>query len=64
MTIQLDYLPNIAAIFMLMFARMGTMVMLLPALGESTIPTRFRLTIALALTIVLYPVGSQYYLPT
>ena len=37
------------------------MVMLLPALGESTIPTRFRLTIALALTIVLYPVGSQYY---
>ena len=61
MTIQLDYLPNIAAIFMLMFARMGTMVMLLPALGESTIPTRFRLTIALALTIVLYPVGSQYY---
>ncbi|TYC65055.1 flagellar type III secretion system protein FliR [Stappia sp. BW2] len=61
MTIQLDYLPNVAAIFMLMFARLGTMVMLLPALGESTIPTRFRLTIALALTIVLYPVGSQYY---
>ena len=61
MTIQLDYLPNVAAIFMLMFARLGTMVMLLPALGESTIPTRFRLTIALALTMVLYPVGSQYY---
>ncbi len=34
MTIQLDYLPNVAAIFMLMFARLGTMVMLLPALGD------------------------------
>jgi flagellar biosynthetic protein FliR len=61
MTIQLDYLPNVAALFMLMFARLGTMMMLLPALGESTIPTRFRLTIALALTLVLYPVGAPLY---
>ncbi|MEM5582056.1 MULTISPECIES: flagellar biosynthetic protein FliR [unclassified Roseibium] len=61
MTIQLDYLPQVAAVFMLMFARLGTMVMLLPALGESTIPTRFRLTIALALTLVLYPIGAPQY---
>ena len=61
MTIQLDFLPNIAAAFMLMFARLGTMIMVLPALGESSIPTRFRLTIALALTLVLYPVGSSEY---
>jgi len=61
MTIQLDFLPDVAAAFMLMFARLGTMIMLLPALGESTIPTRFRLTIALALTLVLYPVGSPQY---
>jgi len=61
MTIQLDFLPNVAAVFMLMFARLGTMIMLMPALGESTIPTRFRLTIALALTLVLYPVGAPYY---
>ncbi|EEE45407.1 flagellar biosynthetic protein FliR [Roseibium alexandrii] len=61
MTIELDFLPDVAAAFMLMFARLGTMIMLLPALGESSIPTRFRLTIALAMTLVLYPVGSQLY---
>ncbi len=61
MTIQLNYLPDVAAAFMLMFARLGTMIMLLPALGESTIPTRFRLTIALALTLVLYPVAAPLY---
>ncbi len=61
MTIQLDYLPDVAATFMLMFARLGTMIMLLPALGESTIPMRFRLTIALALTLVLYPVAAPQY---
>ncbi|MBO6508926.1 MAG: flagellar type III secretion system protein FliR [Roseibium sp.] len=63
MTIQLDFLPDIAAAFLLMFARLGTMLMLLPALGESSIPMRFRLTIALALTLVLYPVGAQLYPP-
>ncbi|GGB37494.1 flagellar biosynthetic protein FliR [Roseibium aquae] len=61
MTIEADFLPQVVAIFMLMFARLGTLLMLLPALGESTIPTRFRLTIALALTLVLYPVGAPLY---
>lgn len=61
MTIQLDFLPDVAAAFMLMFARLGTMIMLLPALGESSIPTRFRLTMALALTLVLYPIGAPQY---
>ncbi|MDN3719911.1 flagellar biosynthetic protein FliR [Roseibium salinum] len=61
MTIQLDFLPDVAAAFLLMFARLGTMIMLLPALGESVIPMRFRLTIALALTLVLYPVGAGQY---
>lgn len=61
MNFQIDYLPDVAAAFMLMFARLGTMLMLLPALGESSIPSRMRLTVALALTLVLYPVGSPYY---
>ena len=61
MTIQLDFLPDIAAAFLLMFARLGTMLMLLPALGESSIPMRMRLTLALALTLVLYPVGAPQY---
>lgn len=61
MTLQLSFLPEIAAIFMLMFSRLGTMMMMMPALGESSIPVRIRLTIALALTLVLYPIGSSLY---
>lgn len=61
MTLQLNFLPEIIAVFMLMFARLGTMLMLMPALGESAIPMRMRLVIALALTLVLYPIGSQTY---
>lgn len=37
------------------------MVMLLPALGESSIPVRMRLTIALLLSLVLYPVIQDRY---
>lgn len=61
MTLQVSLLPEIAAIFMLMFARLGTMMMIMPALGESSIPARIRLSIAVALTLVLYPIGSTYY---
>ncbi|WP_417670919.1 flagellar biosynthetic protein FliR [Roseibium sp.] len=61
MTLQLAYLPEIAAVFMLMFARLGTMIMLMPALGETSMPMRIRLTIALLLTLVLYPVGAPSY---
>jgi len=61
MTIEADFLPQVVAVFMLMFARLGTLIMLLPALGEASIPTRFRLTIALALTLVFYPIGAPLY---
>jgi flagellar biosynthesis protein FliR len=45
----------LGATAMLMFARIGTMVMLLPGLGELSVPPRVRLTIALVLTAVLFP---------
>jgi len=35
MRIDVSLLPALAAAFMLVFARVGAMVMLLPALGES-----------------------------
>ena len=54
MRIDLSFLPALAAAFMLMFARIGTMVMLMPALGERAIPPRIRLVIALALTLVCF----------
>lgn len=56
-----DLLPADVLAFMLVFARVGAMTMTLPALGETTIPARARLMLALGLTLVLVPlVGSLY----
>ncbi|MFL4986465.1 MAG: flagellar biosynthetic protein FliR [Xanthobacteraceae bacterium] len=55
MRIDVSFLPLLGATAMLMFARIGTMVMLLPGLGELSVPPRVRLTIALVLTAVLFP---------
>src|SRR3954467_11448051 len=55
MRVDISFLPALAAAFILMFARIGTMVMLLPGLGEVSIPMRVRLVVALALTAVLFP---------
>jgi len=56
--ISLNWLPATAFFFILIFARVGSILMLVPALGESQIPARMRLTFALALTLVLYPIVS------
>ncbi|ODT88702.1 flagellar biosynthetic protein FliR [Phenylobacterium sp. SCN 70-31] len=40
----------------LVFARLGAVVMLLPGLGETFIPPRIRLSFALALSLMLFPV--------
>jgi len=49
MRIDISLLPALAAAFMLVFARIGAMVMLLPGLGEANIPVRIKLSIALLL---------------
>ncbi len=59
----LDILPQFAFAFMLIFARVGTLIMLMPALGETTIPARIRLAFALALSLVLYPLVAEAYPP-
>jgi flagellar biosynthesis protein FliR len=59
--IDISYLPALAATFMLVFARTGTMVMLLPGLGEQNISARLRLTIALILAAVLVPLHRSAY---
>lgn len=48
-------LPELATAFMMVFARVGTLVMLLPGLGERLVPGRLRLGLALLLTLILYP---------
>jgi flagellar biosynthesis protein FliR len=62
-TIGLDWLPNTAFLYLLMFSRIGAILMLMPALGEDMIPMRMRLSFALAFTLVLYPLLSPS-LPT
>jgi flagellar biosynthetic protein FliR len=61
MRIDVTFLPALAATFMLVFARIGTMVMLLPGLGEMSVPVRVRLTIALVLAAVLLPLHQAAY---
>lgn len=58
MTVSFDFLPQITIAFLLIFARVGVMVMLMPALGEASIPARLRLAIALALSLLFFPLVS------
>jgi len=48
-------IPDLATAFMLTFARVGTMVMLMPGIGEQMISPRARLSFALLLSLVLFP---------
>lgn len=61
MRVDIAFLPALAAAFMLMFARIGTMVMLLPGLGEMNVSTRMRLVLALVLTAVMLPLHRPAY---
>ncbi|WP_342361536.1 flagellar biosynthetic protein FliR [Terrarubrum flagellatum] len=51
-------LPEWATAFMLTFARVGVLVMLLPGLGERAMPTRLRLSSALLLTLTFLPIAQ------
>ena len=61
MRIDVSFVPAFAAAYMLAFARIGTMVMLLPGFGELTLSPRVRLTIALVLTAVMVPLHRPHY---
>ncbi len=48
------HLPDLSAgiiVYMLVFARVGAMVMLLPNIGDNGIPARVRLILALAISL-------------
>ncbi len=61
MKIDVSMLPVLAAAFLLTFARVGTMVMMMPGIGEMNMPARVRLTIALVLTAILMPAHQAAY---
>jgi flagellar biosynthesis protein FliR len=58
---DISLLPALAATFMLVFARIGAMVMLMPGLGESNIPVRIKLAVALLLTLIILPLHRDAY---
>ncbi len=64
MQIDVSFLPVVTAAFLLTFARVGTMVMLLPGIGEMTMPSNVRLSLALVLTLVLLPLHEKAYAVT
>ncbi len=57
----LQMLPADVSTMTLVFARVGAMVMTLPALGEATVPAQARLMLALSLTIVMAPLVGHLY---
>ena len=59
MSVGLDWLPETAFFYLVIFCRVGTMLMLLPALGETSIPANMRLGFALMFSLVLLPLLRQ-----
>ncbi|MGL5448033.1 MAG: flagellar biosynthetic protein FliR, partial [Rhabdaerophilum sp.] len=53
---NVSILPEFALIFMLVFARVGTMLMLMPGLGERVAPARIRVTLAMFITLLSIPI--------
>lgn len=46
--------------FMLTFVRMGTLVMIMPGIGDSFVPQRLKLHFAVALSLALFPLTAEY----
>ncbi len=63
---SVSVLPEIAALFMLVFARVGTMVMLMPGLGERFVLNRAKLAVAVFITLLMMPIArrSSSFRPT
>jgi flagellar biosynthetic protein FliR len=63
MEIHLPALSGLILTYFLVFARVGSMVMLLPAIGEMGVPSRVRLVLALAIAFALTPQVQANYPP-
>ncbi len=61
MHIHLPDLSGIVLVYLLVFARVGAMVMLLPNIGEAGIPARVRLLLAVAIAFCMAPGVAPAY---
>ncbi|MDC9700708.1 MAG: flagellar biosynthetic protein FliR [Alphaproteobacteria bacterium] len=71
LVLEVDFLPRIAFAFMLLFARIGTVIMIMPVIGDRVVPVRVRLVFTLTIVVLLYPLlesnfplhlGSFFYM--
>jgi flagellar biosynthetic protein FliR len=60
-TIHLSDLSGQVLLYFLVFARVGSMVMLLPAIGDAGVPSRVRLALALAISFAMAPALAGTY---
>lgn len=60
---DINLLPELAWLALLLFARLGTLFALMPGVGESTVPVRVRLVLALVTLFVVYPSISEVLPP-
>ena len=61
MHVHLPALSGLVLTYLLVFARVGAMIMLLPGLGTMGVPPRIRLVLALAVAYALTPVVQAHY---
>ncbi len=61
MSIHIPELSGIILTYLLVFSRVGAMVMLMPAIGDMGVPARVRLLLALAIAFALTPQVQSYY---
>ena len=61
MHIHLPALSGIVLTYLLVFSRVGAMIMLLPGFGTMGVPARVRLVLALAISLALAPTVQNLY---
>ncbi|HVZ90093.1 MAG TPA: flagellar biosynthetic protein FliR [Rhizomicrobium sp.] len=61
MHVHLPELSGIILVYLLVFSRVGAMIMLMPAIGETGVPPMARLVLALAISLALAPTVSAAY---
>ncbi|MCF4098801.1 flagellar biosynthetic protein FliR [Maritalea mediterranea] len=61
MNLSINWLPQTVLLYFLIFARLGTLIMLMPGFSSSRLSVRMRLALALTFTFIMYPLISQTY---
>ncbi|MGV8996858.1 MAG: flagellar biosynthetic protein FliR [Parvibaculaceae bacterium] len=59
--ISIELLPQTAFVFMLVLSRVSAMVMLMPAIGETSIPAQVRVILSMLLSFILMPLVADSY---